>query len=255
MTVGNISLCGLTVIPVRAHHDDTSEIVTQLFFGEFVKIIQTHKQWIKIENLHDNYQGWVNQKQLLPIRTKHINLNSYQNGYQADEELIISTPWGNQKVIQGSPILSLEKSFTLDYYNFTWMDAIPTKSKGGIAQIALSYLNAPYLWGGRSKYGIDCSGFTQTVFHQAGHFIHRDASQQVLQGKEVTFEMQKEGDLAFFESETSGKITHVGIVLSNQRIIHAHGRVRIDRLDEKGIYNEQEKYYSHKLYNLKRHIN
>jgi len=255
MALDSLAFCCLTIVPVRADHSDTAEIVTQLFFGELVKIIDTHQQWVKTENLHDNYQGWVDRKQLLPFDKNTTDFPTDSNGYQQEEELTLLSPWGEQKVMQGSPILSSKTSFKINNDTFTWKSDVPTKSNKSIPNIALSYLNVPYLWGGRSQYGIDCSGFSQTVYHQAGLFIHRDASQQVLQGKEVAFEEQQEGDLAFFKSEISGKITHVGIVLSKGKIIHAHGRVRIDKLDKKGIYNEQENYYSHKFHNVKHYIN
>lgn len=255
MTIDTLAMCGLTIIPVRANYEDTAEIVTQLFFGEAVRIIDSHHQWIKTENLHDNYQGWVDRKQLLALGETEVNFTSYQNGYQQEEELIITSLWGEQKVIKGSPILSLSPSFKIGNYNFDWVEKTPSRSNKSIVDIALSYLNVPYLWGGRSGFGIDCSGLSQTVYHQANISIHRDASQQVLQGKEIPFVEQQPGDLAFFESATSGKITHVGIILPEEKIIHAHGRVRIDKLDKKGIYNEKEDYYSHRLYNIKRYTN
>jgi|SRR5690554_126614 len=253
MKIGSIAICGLSVIPVRANNDDTSEIVTQLLFGESAKIIELNNQWLKIELLHDHYIGWVDRKQLLSL-VDNTNFDyTFNSNRQQENELKIKTPWGLQSVLQGSPILSSENSFKIDDYSFKYIDGVPSQNIEDVHQLAMSYLNAPYLWGGRTKYGIDCSGFTQTVFHQIEHQLPRDASQQVLQGEEISFEDQKTGDLAFFASKKTGNITHVGIVLPDFKIIHAHGRVRIDTLNSTGIYNEKEHYYSHELYSINRY--
>lgn len=251
MIIGLNAMCCLTVIPVRAQHDDTSEIVTQLLFAETVKVIDIHNQWVKIKIHHDNYEGWVDNKQLIKITEEAFS--TFENKKRQQESLIkLNTPWGEQNVLQGSPILSTEKNFKVDEYAFSWSVEIPTSTNKNTIELALTYLNAPYLWGGRTHFGIDCSGFTQTVFHQLGLSLPRDASQQYKIGEEVNFNQQNAGDLAFFKSKKTGNIHHVGIILPNQQIIHAHGRVRIDKLTEKGIYNEEEKYYSHILSKINR---
>jgi cell wall-associated NlpC family hydrolase len=121
-----------------------------------------------------------------------------------------------------------------------------------IAVAATSFLNTPYLWGGRTHFGIDCSGFTQAVFKLQGINLLRDASQQVDQGYAINLLQEtKLGDLAFFENQ-EGNIVHVGILLNNEKIIHASGRVKIDFIDEKGIFSEELKRYTHKLKAIKR---
>jgi gamma-D-glutamyl-L-lysine dipeptidyl-peptidase len=123
-----------------------------------------------------------------------------------------------------------------------------------ILKLARRYLYAPYLWGGRSPFGIDCSGFTQVVFMMAGLKLKRDASQQVGQGEGVDFaEQAQAADLAFFDND-KGNIVHVGIVMNNNHIIHAAGQVRIDRLDHFGIFNETLGKYTHKLRLIKRFL-
>lgn len=254
MIKGDFAICALSVIPVRAEAKDTAEIVTQLLFGELAEIIAIDKQWFKIKIFHDNYEGWIDHKQLLEIKNKDLDaLKKIVLSKRQQTEIQIKTPWGYIYTLEGSPRLFLEKEIINQTLNFNYTE-IPIKESKDIAEIGLKYLNSPYLWGGRTRYGIDCSGFTQTVFHQLGINLNRDASQQYRQGEEIQFKDKKEGDLAFFKSAISGKITHVGIILKDRKIIHAHGRVRIDLLDEKGIYNETEKYYSHKLEGIKRMI-
>ena len=243
-------MCCLTVIPVRAAYYDSSEIVTQLLFGETATIISIHNQWVKIKIEHDNYEGWVDNKQLLKISEATFDIFKTKLKRQQESVLILNTPWGIQNILKGSPVLSDIKAFVVDSIAFNWVNKVPTESKKDLVELALSYSNSPYLWGGRTTFGIDCSGFTQTVFHQIGMFLPRDASKQYLEGKKVNFDRQQQGDLAFFKSETTGNIHHVGIILPNNQIIHAHGRIRIDNLNCEGIYNEDKKYYSHKLISI-----
>lgn len=247
MDAGTWAICSLTVIPVRAKNIDTSEMVTQLLFGEVVKILETYNQWLKIEIIHDNYIGWVDNKQLIPIAEEDAKIIVQNTFRQQEDELIIHTPWGSQKVLQGSPIISKDLKFNIGQFQFKWQKQAPSLKNKTLIELAESYLNAPYLWGGRTKYGIDCSGLSQTIFHQKGYSLNRDAAQQVLQGNKIEFDQQKPGDLAFFASEKTGEIIHVGIILPHSKIIHAHGRVRIDTLDNKGIYDRERSAHSHQL--------
>jgi cell wall-associated NlpC family hydrolase len=250
MITGINAICCLTIIPVRANHDDASEIVTQLLFGETVTTIGIHNQWIKVRISHDSYEGWVDNKQLLKISKETFENFAEIKNRQQENILTLKTPWGEQRILQGSPVLSSKKSFNIDLNEFTWTEKNPTESIKDAVKLALSYSNVPYLWGGRTLFGIDCSGFTQTIYHQLGVQLPRDASQQNLEGKKVAYNQQKSGDLAFFKSETTGNIHHVGIVLPDQQIIHAHGRIRIDSLNQTGIFNENKSYYSHKLISI-----
>lgn len=135
-----------------------------------------------------------------------------------------------------------------EVFNITEFETIKTpNTREGIVDSALSYLETPYLWGGKSPFGIDCSGFTQIVYKLNGIFIPRDASQQVNLGSSRNFRDEAQaGDLAFFDNE-EGEVIHVGVVLENRKIVHASGKVRIDTLDHQGIYNQDLKKYTHKL--------
>lgn len=253
MIIGLKVMCILSVIPLRADKKDQSEIVSQLLFGEVATIIERDEQWIKISLHHDSYEGWIDRKQVVEIEESSFDKLSQIKDRQAQIVLQLNTPWGKTVVFQGSPILSSDSSFNVDDMEFSWFDQTPVVSDRSIVQIAQTYFNSPYLWGGRTRYGLDCSGFTQTVFHQKGIELMRDASQQVKQGKKVEFEDLKKGDLVFFASEKTGNVTHVGIYIGDKGIIHAHGRVRIDELRPRGIYNLEEQYYSHQYFAARRY--
>jgi cell wall-associated NlpC family hydrolase len=103
-----------------------------------------------------------------------------------------------------------------------------------LEKLVLPWLNAPYLWGGRTPLGVDCSGFTQVIYKMMGIDLPRDAWQQAQEGKPVRkFSEAEPGDLAFFNNKED--IVHVGILLGNDQIIHASGRVKIDKIDKKGV--------------------
>lgn len=254
MIVGVKVMCILSMIPLRAENKDQAEIVSQLLFGEVATIIERKEQWLKVSLHHDSYEGWIDHKQVVEIEEGTFDEIAQIKDRQAEIVLQLDTPWGKSVVFQGSPILSSDSTFQIDEMKFKWINEAPSKTDRSIVQIAQSYFNAPYLWGGRTRYGIDCSGFTQTVFHQKGIELMRDASQQVKQGEKIEFEDLQAGDVVFFASKKTGNVTHVGIYLGEKSIIHAHGRVRIDELRPQGIYNLDEQYLSHEYYASRRYL-
>jgi cell wall-associated NlpC family hydrolase len=142
-------------------------------------------------------------------------------------------------------------TFLNDQYSLNQPETI-SYDKSNLIENALLFLNAPYLWGGRTPLGIDCSGFTQLIYRMNGFDLLRDASQQATQGEVLSFiEESEPGDLAFFDNN-EGAITHVGLIMSDNYIIHAHGKVRIDRLDQSGIFNVEKKVHTHKLRVIKK---
>lgn len=244
--------CHLSLVPVRASANDKSEMVTQLLFGDVFEILEQTKKWVKIKNAFDAYEGWIDSKQYLSIDLQHFNsIKSQLLNCSTDLVEYVQSP-KNQliPIVIGSSVQGLSQ---FDYkFDITLSQGKTQRSK--IVPTALLYLNAPYVWGGMSPFGIDCSGFTQMVYKICGIPLKRDASQQAQQGENLSFiEEAQPGDLAFFDNE-DGDIIHVGIMMKNNYIIHAHGQVRIDRLDHTGIFNAETKNYSHQLRVIK-HVN
>jgi len=193
----------------------------------------------------DKYEGWIDNKQFLFItEEEYTNFENTTPEFLGD--LIDCVIDENNELISIVLGANLEKTSFLEH-QFEGVKKSGIKSREEIIQTALLYLNSPYLWGGKTPLGIDCSGFTQMVYKLNGYDLKRDANQQALQGEVLSFiEECQQGDLAFFDNE-EGKIIHVGIIMNDNYIIHSHGKVRIDRIDHTGIFNISTKKYSHKL--------
>jgi hypothetical protein len=250
-------ICNLAIIPIRAEASDRSEQVSQLLFGEHFKIIEFTAKWAQVELAYDGYIGWIDTKQFQSISSEdYAYLNETASILNADLIEYIVTP-NNQlmPIPLGASLSFLEnESINTTNYSFDGTKVCGTKSKTEILKTAFMYLNAPYLWGGKTPFGIDCSGFTQMVYKLNGYHLLRDASQQASQGIPLSFiEESEPGDLAFFDNE-EGNIIHVGIMMENNYIIHASGKVRIDRLDHLGIYNADTNRHTHKLRVIKKII-
>jgi hypothetical protein len=253
-------ICDQSMVPMRADSSHKSEMVSQLLFGEFFELLETREDWCRVKHSFDNYEGWILKKQCSPLNImEYHHLASGHNFYSYDlvqlllfENTLFSIvlgsllPWFNSKQCKiGTKNYTFEGNARMP---------LPIEGSDSIIENAYMYLNAPYLWGGRSPFGIDCSGFTQMSYKLSGYKLKRDAAQQAEQGRIVNLlEETVPGDLAFFDND-EGKIVHTGILLNNNRIIHASGRVRIDNIDHHGIYNAEEKKYSHNLRLIKRII-
>ncbi|MEL0642794.1 C40 family peptidase [Olleya sp. Ti.3.14] len=245
-------ICNLSILPLRLEPSDTSELVSQVLYGDLFKVLEQRKQWSKIRLAYDKYEGWIDNKQYLEITEEsyqNLNLEALKLSsdlveFVQDENQLLNT------IVLGSTLNGL--SLLNHTYEGVYVDKQNPKSE--IISTAFKYLNSPYLWGGKTPFGIDCSGFTQMVYKLNGYKLLRDASQQASQGEALSFiEESEPGDLAFFDNN-EGVITHVGIIMKDNYIIHAHGKVRIDRLDHSGIYNSDKRVHTHKLRVIKKII-
>lgn len=251
------AICNLAIIPLRAEPNDRSEIVSQVLFGEHFEILEKQKQWSKIKLYFDNYEGWVDSKQYQLISKNSFELLS-DDAVILNSDLVEYVSNSNNTLIPiplGASLSFLNHSeINIENFDFEGLKVSGIKPKNNIVNTAFLYLNAPYLWGGKTPFGIDCSGFTQMVYKLNGYNLLRDASQQSSQGEALSFiEESEPGDLAFFDNE-EGKIIHVGIIMEDNYIIHASGKVRIDRLDHLGIYNAQDNRHTHRLRVIKKII-
>jgi gamma-D-glutamyl-L-lysine dipeptidyl-peptidase len=251
-------ICLLSVIPLRAESSDKSEIVTQILFGEMMEVTGRQEQWRKVRTNYDNYDGWLDVKQIAPLTTEDFFVLSKANTPVTMDVVQIMVYNRNQMipVVLGSSLPAFDgKKISISGTEYFFEGNVrngKVTDKKFIVENAYMYMNAPYLWGGRSPFGIDCSGFTQMVYKLCGIKIRRDAAQQAEEGSTVhLLEEAEPGDLAFFDNP-EGRIVHCGIILPGDRIIHASGRVRIDQLDHHGIFNPDTKKYSHHLRLVKR---
>lgn len=240
-------ICNYTVLALRALPSDRSEMVSQLLYGDRYQIIEEETNFFRIKTDFDAYEGWIDKKQ----HSAYSCLKQVSEVFFVSEAICVhKTPEGLSKIFSfGSTISALEKSQMPDIKTALF----PTRFDGDkMVEYAKKLLGVPYLWGGKSALGIDCSGFTQLCAKVAGKRLLRDASMQATQGEMIDFLQETQaGDLAFFENET-GTIIHVGIIIPEQKIIHASGMVRIDLIDQSGIYNRDVKRHTHKLRFVKR---
>jgi hypothetical protein len=250
----------LSIIPMRKEPREQSEMVSQLLFGESYRILDETDGWIRILTQFDNYTGWIDRK--LFVKFSESGYNEISGQYPP----VLASLLMNIELPE-APSISITAGSTLPGYNkkknqlniderifhirWTFGDINPRRLKT-IPMITEMFLNTPYLWGGRTVFGCDCSGFVQSVYKIMGIALERDSSQQVHQGIAIDSLIEaQQGDLAFFAND-EGKVYHVGLILSPNQIVHCSGFVRKDTINETGIYNSEIHCYTHRLFAIRR---
>ncbi|WP_407494897.1 C40 family peptidase [Elizabethkingia anophelis] len=230
----NKGICNLSVAPVRADKTDKAEIVTEMLYGESADILEVINNWTRIKMHYDGYEGWIDTKQITLVTDDFLAKRKTH---------LVTEPFQSRVMESGKMLLSMGSEVSFE----TIHAQRGTTLRQSIVETAKEFLNVPYLWGGKSFFGVDCSGFTQLVLKVHDIKYPRDAYQQGEVGEPLSFiEEAQPGDLAFFEN-SEGRIIHVGFMLENNQIIHAHGKVRIDTLDSSGIFNKELNKHTHKL--------
>jgi cell wall-associated NlpC family hydrolase len=252
-------VCRVPVAPLRAEPSHKSEMISQLLLAEAGQVLEETKDFVKLQCIHDGYEGWCQRSQL--VFTDEWNRDGQSNKYTDDwlntvciNEVSAHIPMGIP-VIDAANAKRISPVLRIDYRLIrSWDAATASPSPESIQQRATQFLNTPYLWGGRSVFGVDCSGFTQMVFRFFNIPLLRDAYLQATQGEVVGFLQEARcGDLAFFDN-AEGRITHVGILLNPHEIIHSSGNVRIDKIDNAGILNTDTGARTHQLRIIKRYF-
>ncbi len=254
------AICLASIVPVRAGAADEAEIMTQLLFGDTFEILKTKNQWNYIKASYDDYEGWIDEKVILPVSDEKYNRINQTEKYFTSGILNEVQLEKNGKFLL--PMGSLLPGFDPETGEFFMGDEkgifkgdfITGKHpKEKILEYAFTYMNAPYLWGGKTHFGLDCSGLTQMTYKMCGHDLLRNAKDQATQGVSISLDEAEAGDLAFFTNK-AGKVIHVGFLLGDGKIFHSHGNAHIDPIDEKGIWSIKFKRYSHQLSDVRRII-
>jgi hypothetical protein len=253
---------------MREHPCHQSQLVSQLLFGEAYQVEEIVENWLKIKSLDCGYEGFIEKKLWNELHEDDAAEYPSIKKYFVTDYLIFikefetnvtfpvfmgsSFPYPQDKMlILGNAVFLVELPEEPAFPQHPTLSEQQTT----LMRFASGYLNAPYLWGGRTPAGIDCSALVQLAFKSIGISLPRDASQQVNQGVQIDFATEWQvGDVAFFDNK-EGNITHVGIVCGKDKILHCSGFVKIDHLDCTGIYNKQLEQYTHKLRVVKRFLN
>jgi hypothetical protein len=252
-------VCCVPVSPMRAEPSHKAEMVSQQLFGEKSFILEsTADNWVKIQLKYDDYQGWVQRSHLTGIDEEQY----VKTDKDITSDWVSEVDYNGHKMFvpMGSSLTAFKNGIafwrknSVHFKGKVWNpEEVPITPKL-IKQTVFKFLNTSYMWGGKSVFGIDCSGFAQMTYKIINIALPRDARQQADKGEVVHFLQEAHcGDLAFFDNE-EGRITHVGILLNDHEVIHSSGKVRIDKIDTQGILNLETKERTHKLRIIKRYF-
>jgi len=247
-------ICENVYVPLRYGPSHKSEMMSQILFGEKYILLEKSGSWLKIKTEFDQYSGWIDNDHLQQSPDEEN-----QTGQVLNRTLLCFKNDKTKLVLEaGCEVFRPnfdDKTFLIGKNTYTTSIDFSNNYltvNGSLAETAMKYINSPYIWGGRTPSGIDCSGFTQLVFKIHGIPIPRDSRAQAEVGSIINFIDEAEpGDLVFFDNEI-GRICHVGMILSRGLVIHASGRIRIDNIDHQGIYKQEKRDYSHHLRTIKR---
>lgn len=244
------AICNLGIAPLRLEPTDTSEMVSQVLYGEYFKILEERGKWSRIRTAFDSLEAWIDNKQYLKISEEdYYRFESEEEVLSADLIEFISEEKQSLMPVPLGSVLNFTQFLNQSH---TGNKTSGKKDKTHLLETAFLYLNAPFMWGGKTPFGIDSSGLTQMVYKLNGHKLPRNAAEQAREGESLSFiEESEPGDLAFFDNN-EGVINHVGIMMNDNYIIHADGKVRIDRIDHSGIYNADLRRHTHKLRVIKK---
>lgn len=253
----DLVVCPFSVVPVRKEPNDRAELVTQWLWGETAEVLERQEKWTRLRFHLDAYEGWVDNKQM--TKSPFALPREAERSIEASASVDLG---GTKLILPMGAVATLPKpqEGVIPLHGTPKFQGHTTRDLSGPAninamQLTRVFLGCPYLWGGRTPWGVDCSGFTQMVYMLAGVFLPRDAWQQAAVGTEVkSVKDVRAGDLAFF-SNAEGRVVHVGFVLpgpDKAHIVHASGHVRLDVLDEKGILHLQERVHTHESCGIRR---
>lgn len=255
---GQLGVCLLAAIPGRSEASDRSEMVTQLLFGEYYEVLEEQEKWLRVRCLHDNYECWIDRGQYRdsklstpPTDAELRTVLDPINYLKTSEEALVPIVAGARlPVSNGNTLFSLcDQNFEVAHQ--MTVGPIPLEQ---LVSFGKRLLNTPYLWGGRSAFGVDCSGLSQLLYRALDIQLPRDSSQQIEVGSSVSsLRDSKSGDLAFFKND-AGKIFHVGMLLDTKTILHASSMVKIEQIDEEGIMHERTGKHTHRLCEIRRVI-
>lgn len=246
---------------MRKSASEKEEVISQAFFGEIVTRIKEAGNWAFIRS-SDNYEGWV------PLDSLYTPEKTYQPTLYtcklvvplyAEETIVFgpkfNLPYGiGLKVVgQSTDWFTVEMPYgELLYVRRGHLAEKKTLQKNDLVAFAKEFLDIPYIWGGRSSFGFDCSGYVQTLYLYLGIQLPRDSGPQSRDKRFVDVENLEIGDLIFW-GESREKIKHVGLYIGNNQFIHSTAReqmpwVRISSLTDDAWNCGEKAVYPYRLY-------